>query len=263
MTAVDLDTTALPAPPLTARRSAVRLDGVSKRFRGGPVVLDDVTLDVAPGEFSACSGVRLRQVDAAQPGRRPRRAVRRHGRRRRRAPGADVPGGGAAAVAHGGAERRAAAAAAWRRQRERRARAQELLDLVRLSGSADKRVHELSGGMRQRVALARSLAQDGGLLLMDEPFAALDAITRDVLHEELLRIRGERDLTIIFVTTTSARPSASVTGSCCSARAPAASRRLRRRDRRHAAHRGPRRRGALRGHHRGPRAEIRRHGGHS
>jgi NitT/TauT family transport system ATP-binding protein len=54
--------------------------------------------------------------------------------------------------------------------------------------------------MRQRVAMARALAQDSGVLLMDEPFAALDAITRDVLHEELVRIRASQRLTVLFVT---------------------------------------------------------------
>ncbi len=83
---------------------------------------------------------------------------------------------------------------------ERRAEARRLLALVNLDGQADKRVHELSGGMRQRVALARSLAQNREVLLMDEPFAALDAITRDVLHEELVRIRESQALTVLFVT---------------------------------------------------------------
>jgi NitT/TauT family transport system ATP-binding protein len=85
-------------------------------------------------------------------------------------------------------------------RRERKERAAGLLAAVRLADAGDRRPHELSGGMRQRVALARALAQDSDVLLMDEPFGALDAMTRDLLHDELERLWLERGFTVLFVT---------------------------------------------------------------
>lgn len=83
---------------------------------------------------------------------------------------------------------------------EREEKTREYLRLVHLAQFKDSYIHQLSGGMRQRVALARALATEPDVLLMDEPFAALDAQTRDLLHDELERIWDETGRTIIFVT---------------------------------------------------------------
>ncbi len=83
---------------------------------------------------------------------------------------------------------------------ERTRRAQGMLDLVGLRDLAGRWPHQLSGGQRQRVSLARALAVEPDVLLMDEPFSALDSFTREGLQDELLRIRAATDRTILFVT---------------------------------------------------------------
>ena len=189
--------------PDTARMdsAAVVVDGLTKRFGRGPVILDDISLTVAPGEFlcilgaSGCGKSTLLNLIA---GLEPPTAG-----------AVDVPGHKPSLMFQepalfpwltAGENVELALKLRGVGKSERRNETQRLLGLVRLEGAGGKRPHELSGGMRQRVAMARALAQDSKVLLMDEPFAALDAITRDVLHDELTRIREEVGATVLFVT---------------------------------------------------------------
>lgn len=185
----------------TSDRTAIRIERLGKRFGAGPLVLDDVNLSIASGEFvcllgaSGCGKSTLLNLIAGLD--RPSTGT------------IDVPPAGAAVMFQ------ESALMPWLTARQnvelalrlrgvpraaRRGEALELLDTVNLADAAEKRPHELSGGMRQRVALARALAQDRPVLLMDEPFAALDAITRDLLHEELERVWRRTGRTIVFVT---------------------------------------------------------------
>ena len=191
----------VPDPVLEEGAPAVSVRGLTKRFGRGPIVLDDVSLDVKQGEFlcllgaSGCGKSTLLNVvagldaptagEVAVPGHRPSLMFQEP---------ALFPWLTAAQNVEVALRLRGVGKA------ERREEAQRLLALVRLETAGGKRPHELSGGMRQRVALARALAQDSKVLLMDEPFAALDAITRDVLHDELTRITQEVGATVVFVT---------------------------------------------------------------
>ncbi|MCD8005250.1 MAG: ABC transporter ATP-binding protein [Oscillospiraceae bacterium] len=83
---------------------------------------------------------------------------------------------------------------------EQRRRAEEMLELVGLAQFQNSYPYELSGGMQQRVSIARALATDSHILLMDEPFSALDEFTREKLHDDLLAISRKRKMTIVFVT---------------------------------------------------------------
>jgi len=185
-----------------AAPAAVRIADVSQVFERGAVpVLDHVDLDVAPGEFvclvgaSGCGKSTLLNLMA---GLLEPTAGRVEVSARRPALMFQEPALLPWLTAAGNVELALKARGVARA--ERRSEASRLLALVNLDGQGGKRVHELSGGMRQRVALARSLAQDSSVLLMDEPFAALDAITRDVLHVELARVWAAQELTVVFVT---------------------------------------------------------------
>lgn len=191
------------ASPAVAGDPILRITNVSKTFGHGhdtTVALQDVSLEVNAGEFvtvvgaSGCGKSTLLNLVA----------------------GLDKPSAGTIEVGSKTAFMfQEATLLPWMTARQnvelalklakvpkgkRRDRAEELLETVRLEGWGDKRPHELSGGMRQRVALARCLAQDAGIVLMDEPLGALDAMTRDHLHDEIESVSRSQGLTIVFVT---------------------------------------------------------------
>ena len=190
--------------------AVVSLDGLSKSFRTGVMALEDITLDIQAGEFvsligpSGCGKSTLLRIigDLIQPS-------------------------GGTVVVNGKSANRArldhdygivfqdSVLYDWRTvarnvalplemlrwdRAKRRARVDEMLELVELKGFESSRPWQLSGGMQQRVSIARALSFDPALLLMDEPFGALDEMTRERLNMELLRIWEKAGSTVVFVT---------------------------------------------------------------
>ncbi|WP_243398485.1 ABC transporter ATP-binding protein [Deinococcus koreensis] len=199
--------------PPTTEAAAVHLRNLNMVFRGAgsdTVALQDASLDIRPGEFisligpSGCGKTTLLRLmaDLITP-----------------TSGELLIGGKTPAQARQAREYgyvfQAPALMEWRTvlnnvllpldvmdtpKETRRARAQAMLELVGLEGFADRYPWQLSGGMQQRVSIARALAFDPPLLLMDEPFGALDEITREKLNGELLRLWQETRKTVVFVT---------------------------------------------------------------
>jgi NitT/TauT family transport system ATP-binding protein len=203
------EATILTATMPNSRRGLVRLNDVSKRFPGSDIAaLSHVTLECRAGEFvvvvgpSGCGKTTLLNVAAGMvapdegsvqldgrpvhsPGPELAMVFQDHGlfpwltARQNVSFGLKMAGIG---------------------KRERDQRALDALRMVHLATSGDKLTHELSGGMRQRVAIARALVMDPAVLLMDEPFAALDAQTRTLLHQQLQELWCQTKKTILFVT---------------------------------------------------------------
>ena len=196
-----------------ARTGAIEVSNVGQVFRTSSqevVALEDVSLEVKPGRFvvlvgpSGCGKSTLLMMMAGllpqtsgtitisgapipEPDPEPRRCR--------------VPGGEPVSVADGGGECRISAGASRRANgRTRAPRRKPCSKLVGLDGFGKRHPHELSGGMKQRVSIARGLVQDPPVLLMDEPFAALDEQTRMTMGDELLRIWAATGKTVVFVT---------------------------------------------------------------
>src|SRR5437016_153743 len=198
--------------PLRAVNNKIRVDGVSRHFPSGHggqlAALENISLEVQPGEFlcivgpSGCGKSTLLHLIAGLHQQSSGQVF---------VDGKSVSGPGTDRIlifqelglfpwltvgqnVEFGMKMKGLSTA------EREEKTRYYLRLVHLSQFKDSYAHQLSGGMRQRVALARALATEPDVLLMDEPFAALDAQTRDLLHDELERIWAETGRTIVFVT---------------------------------------------------------------
>lgn len=190
--------------------SAIRLDNVSHRYGKGPdtvTAVGPVSLDVPAGEFlvlvgaSGCGKSTLLrliagfeqptegQVDVLGKPPTPGESAGVVFQQPRLFPWRTVGGNIEVALKYAGVDKS-----------ERKGRRDELLERVGLEGTADRRIWEISGGQQQRVAIARALAAENPLFLLDEPFAALDALTRERLQEDVRSVTTETGRTSVFVT---------------------------------------------------------------
>jgi NitT/TauT family transport system ATP-binding protein len=190
--------------------SAVSIHKVSKQFKGGTTALENIDLEIEQGEFvsligpSGCGKSTLLRIigDLIEPSSGELTVNGKSARQARRDHDYGVVFQDAVLYDWRTVAKNIALPlelAGWDRER-RRTRIDEMLELVELQGFGEHHPWQLSGGMQQRVAIARALSFDPALLLMDEPFGALDEMTRERLNAELLRIWQASSSTVVFVT---------------------------------------------------------------
>ena len=190
--------------------SAVSIHKVSKQFKGGTTALENIDLEIEQGEFvsligpSGCGKSTLLRIigDLIEPSSGELTVNGKPARQARRDHDYGVVFQDAVLYDWRTVAKNIALPlelAGWDRER-RRKRIEEMLELVELQGFGEHHPWQLSGGMQQRVAIARALSFDPALLLMDEPFGALDEMTRERLNAELLRIWQASSSTVVFVT---------------------------------------------------------------
>jgi NitT/TauT family transport system ATP-binding protein len=195
---------------MSTREAAVSIEQVSKVFPNGTTALRDIDLEIAPREFvsligpSGCGKSTLLRIvgDLIEPSEGRVLVNGKPAPQARRDRDYGIVFQNAALLEWRTVSKNIALPLemdGWDRDR-RRARIAEMLRLVELDGFEDHHPWQLSGGMQQRVSIARALSFSPALLLMDEPFGALDEMTRERLNAELLQIWNETESTIVFVT---------------------------------------------------------------
>jgi len=201
------EASALPTPE---QQLVVAIQGVSKKFKGGTVALQDIDLEIEQGEFvsligpSGCGKSTLLRVigDLVEPSAGTVTVNGKTARQARRDHDYGIVFQDAVLYDWRTVAKNVALPlelAGWEREK-RHKRVGEMLELVELQGFGEHHPWQLSGGMQQRVSIARALSFDPALLLMDEPFGALDEMTRERLNAELLRIWHASGSTVVFVT---------------------------------------------------------------